>query len=203
MGKGLTNVFTRCRLSAQKLRLKRSEQALIRINIVQPDVDKLETLRRTHPSPIVRRRAEVLFLKAKGLKHQDIVRVCGISRMTLTTYLHLYRAGGVEAVSKVEHQGQPSTLNAHTDVLKQHFRAHPPQTVAEAQAAVREQTGITRSPTQIRALLKRLGLRVRTTASLPAKVTNPDKQAEQEQFKREQLEPRLEEVRQGKRSLFS
>lgn len=175
---------------------------MISVTIPQDDVSKLEGLRRTHPSLVVRRRAEALYLKTKGLKHQDIVRVCGITRMTLTTYLHLYAEGGLEALMKTEFRGQVSALNAHTDTLKRYFTDHPPQTVAEAQAAVVDQTGIERSPTQIRAFLDRLGLRPRTTAGIPVKATHPDKQAEQARFKTEQLEPRLEEVRKGKRSLF-
>lgn len=175
---------------------------MITLDIPEADVIKLDQLRRAHASPLVRRRAEAVYLKAKGLQHHDIVRVCGISRMTLTTYLHHYAQGGLSARTKTQYRGQASALNAWSDPLTSYFRTNPPQTVAEAQAAIAEQTGIERSATQVRAFLHRLGLALRTTASIPAKATNPDKQLEQATFQREQLEPRLAEVRAGKRSLF-
>jgi len=176
---------------------------MLRVTFTEQDIQVLDTARRTSTSPIVRRRAEALYLKAKGLRHSDIQRVCAITRTTLASYLHAFVDGGTAAVTRVQHQGQPSALNAYQTQLEAHFRAHPPQTVAQAQAAIAQQSGIKRSPSQIRAFLRRMGMKVRQTATIPARATEPDKQREQESFEHQQLQPRLAEVRQAKRSLFS
>jgi transposase len=145
---------------------------------------------------------EVLYLKSQHLAHHDICRLCRISKQTLVTYLRAYQSGGLEQLKLRHYQGQPSELNAHQPAIETYFKHHPPRTTSEAQAVIERLTGIKRSPTQIRAFLQRIGLRVRKTGAVPGKATDPLKQAEQEAFKTEQLVPRLEEARQGKRTLF-
>jgi transposase len=86
--------------------------------------------------------------------------------------------------------------------LEAYFKEHPPRTVAEAQQAIQEQTGLQRSPTQIQAFLKRLGMKCRKVGYVPGRAANPDKQAEQESFKTQELEPRLAEAQAGKRRVL-
>jgi len=97
--------------------------------------------------------------------------------------------------------GQPSALNPHQSTLEAHFRTHPPRTVAEAQATIEQLTGIRRSPTQIRAFLKRIGMQVRKVGAMPGRAHDPLKQQEQDSFQHTELEPRLDDVRHGKRTL--
>jgi len=76
------------------------------------------------------------------------------------------------------------------------------QSVSEAQAKIEELTGIKRSPTQIREFMKRIGLKRRKIGYIPGKATEPNKIEEQEEFKTKELEPRLQEAKQGKRVVF-
>jgi transposase len=175
---------------------------MIRISFSEADIVALNYERYHHPSPQVQKRMEVLYLKSKHLPHHEIRRLCGISKPTLVSYLRIYQLGGIEQLKQLHYQGQPSELNAHHQTIEAHFKDHPPRTSAEAQAIIERLTGIKRSPTQIRAFMKRIGLRLRKTGAIPGKATDPAKQAEQETFKTEQLEPRLEQARQGKRTLF-
>jgi transposase len=175
---------------------------MIRITFSEADIAALDYERYHHPSPQVQKRMEALYLKSQHLAHQEICRLCRISKQTLVTYLRAYQQGGLEALKQRHYQGQASTLNGHQITIEAYFRAHPPRTIAEAQAVIERLTGIKRSPTQIRAFLKRIGMRLRKTGAIPGKSTDPVKQAEQATFKSEQLEPRLEEARQGKRTLF-
>jgi hypothetical protein len=76
------------------------------------------------------------------------------------------------------------------------------QSVSEAQAKIEELTGIKRSPTQIREFMKRIGLKRRKIGYIPGKATEPNKIEEQEELKTKELEPRLQEAKQGKRVVF-
>jgi transposase len=49
-----------------------------------------------------------------------------------------------------------SALLDHRDSLEESFRQNPPHTVAEACQRIKDATGITRGPTQVRAFLKKL-----------------------------------------------
>ena len=86
--------------------------------------------------------------------------------------------------------------------LEQYFKEHPPRTTSEAQAAIERITGIKRSPTQVREFMKRIGMHCLKVGFVPGKTANPDKINEQEQFKQDELEPRLGDAKAGQRAVF-
>lgn len=176
---------------------------MIKLEFTSADIEALAYERYYHPHPQVQRKMEVLYLKSQGLSHQDILRLSGItSRTTLAKYLRQYQAGGVEGLKRLDYKGQPSALNPHIPSLKAYFEAHPPRTSAEAQAVIERMTGIKRSPTQIKAFLKRIGMSCRKVGYVPGKAATPEKIAEQDTFRTEALEPRLAEAEAGKRAVF-
>jgi transposase len=175
---------------------------MIQIAFTDAEIAALEYERYRHPSPHVQKRMEVVYLKSQAVPHQEIARLCRLSRQTVVTILHLYQQDGIERLKRFHFAGQPSALNAHQSSLEAHFRAHPPRTVAQAQAEIEQLTGIRRSPTQIRAFLKRIGMHLRKVATMPGHAQEPLKQQEQDTFQHSELEPRLDAVRAGKRTLF-
>lgn len=176
---------------------------MLTLEFSQADIDALDYERYHHPHPQVQRKMEVLYLKSQGLAHQDIRRLSGItSKTTLVKYFRQYKDGGIEALKVLDYKGQPSALNKHIPSLKAYFEAHPPRNTAEAQAVIKRLSGIQRSPTQIKAFLKRIGMRTRKVGYLPGKAANPDKIKEQEEFQETELEPRLAEAKAGERVVF-
>src|SRR3954454_7845986 len=165
----------------------------IQIAFTDTEIAALAYERYHHPSPLVQKRMEVVYLKSQGLPHQEIARLCRISRQTLVTILHLYQEQGIERLKQFYFAGQPSALNPHQSTLEAHFRTHPPRTVAQSQAEIERLTGIRRSPTQIRAFLKRIGMQVRKVGSIPGRAHDLPKQQEQATFQHTELEPRLDE----------
>lgn len=172
---------------------------MIKIEFTPEQIDTLEYERYHYPDPRVQKKLEVLYLKSQGLEHQEICKICRISKTTLTTYLRQYQEGGLERLKETHYVGQASELQEHESTLKQYFEAHPPQTSAEAQAAIEKLTGLKRSPTQVRAFMRRIGMRCRKVGYVPGKAADPEKQAEQETFLEQQIEPALAEAEEGKR----
>jgi transposase len=175
---------------------------MIKIEFTPEEIDTLEYERYHHPDPKVQRRMEVLYLKSQKVAHQEICRLCRISKPALVVYLKQYQEGGIEQLKKFKYTGHPSELGKHKASLEIYFKEHPPRTVAEARLAIKEQTGIERSPTQIQAFMKRIGMKCRKTGYVPGRSAEPDKQEEQEQFKTQELEPRLAEAKAGKRRVL-
>jgi transposase len=176
---------------------------MIQITFTDAEIDALDFERYHHPLAHVQKRMEIIYLKSQNVPHQQIARLCRVSRQTVVTALHLYQEGGIERLKHFHFAGQPSALNLHQPTLEAYFRTHPPRTVAQAQADVERLSGIRRSPTQIRAFLKRIGMQVRKVGAIPGRAHERPKQDEQDTFQHTELEPRLDEVRQGKRTLFS
>ena len=74
---------------------------------------------------------------------------------TVDRYVAVYRQGGLQAVRKLNWGNATSELLDHRDSLEESFRRNPPHTVAEACQRIKDETGIERGPTQVRAFLKK------------------------------------------------
>ncbi len=116
------------------------------------------------------------------------------------TWLKLYKDGGIELLGQLNYKGQASKLNAYTEQMIAYVTTHPPTGIPEAQHAVEEQTGLKRSPTHIRDFLRRIGMKCRKVGHVPGKTVDPETMKEQEDFQRDEREPRLEEAKAGKRN---
>ena len=176
---------------------------MIHLEFSFTELTALDYARYHHPHPQVQRKMEALYLSNQGLSHQEIRRLCRIgSKTALVSYLREYEAGGIEALEQLHYKGHPSQLSEHIPSLSAHFEAHPPRTSAAAQAEIERLTSIKRSPTQIKAFLKRIGLKARKAGYAPDKAAMPAKMVEQAQFQTEELEPRLAQAQAGERAVF-
>jgi len=99
---------------------------------------------------------EVLWLISQGLAYAEAARLAAVSEATVDRYVASYRQGGLEALRQL-HWGKSSTseLLEHRHCLEESFRQNPPHTVAEACQRIKDETGIQRRPTQVRAFLKK------------------------------------------------
>ena len=171
---------------------------MITIEFTAAEIEVLNYERYCHPHHVVRQRMEVVWLKAHDLKHKEIARLAAVSPNTMRSYLRLYQAGGLAELKELHFYQPQSELAAHAVTLEAHFRDHPLATIKQAMHEIEELTGIKRSEPQVRQFLKGMGIKRRKVSSVPAKA-DPDEQAA---FRAEQLEPRLEEAKAGKRAVL-
>ena len=171
---------------------------MLRIKFSTEGIEALHYERFHHPHPRVQLKMEAVYLKSKKLQHQEICELTGITGNTLRAYLHDYQAGGIEKLKQLNFYQPQSNLIEHRESLEKHFKENPPATINQASNLIAEQTGIKRSPSQVRTFLLKLGLKCRKVGMIPAKA-EVEKQAE---FLEQQLEPRLEEAQAGKRKVF-
>ena len=118
-----------------------------------------------HPHPWVRPKMEVLWLKSQGLPHREIARLAGVSENTLCSPLQESVQGGLARLRAVRFHRPQSELASQRASLERYFRAHSPATVNEARAKRAEVTGITRSPTPVRAFMSRVSKKSWSLAS--------------------------------------
>jgi len=175
---------------------------MTRINFTQAETDALHYERFHHEDPTVRLKMEVLYLKSQCHQHRDIMKLCRISAPRLRRYLTAYVAGGIDNLKKNNHYRPKSELEHFTDELEAYFDKHPFATMKEAQSKIEELTGLRRSETQIRKFLKTVGFKRLKVGHVPGKATEPEKIEEQETFKENELQPRLDEAVAGQRTLF-
>ena len=131
---------------------------MILIDLTPEEIEALHYERYHHPHPKVQRKMEALWLKSQGLPHKQITRLTGISPNTFRVYLRQYQTGGLSALKQLNYHPQESELLAHRTTIEDYFRTNPPATIKEAAAKIYELTGIQRSESRVRALLKRIGI---------------------------------------------
>ncbi len=126
------------------------------------------------------------------------MKIAKISKATLCCYLKDFEEGGIDKLKELNFYKPKSELDEHTKTIEEYFEKHPPASIKEAMAKIEELTGIKRSETQIRVFLKKIGLKHRKVGMLPSKADVD----EQERFKKEELEPILEEAKKGERAVY-
>lgn len=126
-----------------------------RLSFSQEDLRVLAQQRYEHPDPRVQQRLEVLWLISQKVTHHEAAKLAGVSRATAQRYVAIYREGGVAALRQFKWCKPVSELVQHRDTLEESFGRDPPHTVAEACARIKEETGLERRPTQVRAFLKK------------------------------------------------
>ncbi len=174
---------------------------MLQITLTDDAVAALDRGRFSDPDPRVRRKLQVVWLKSHGLAHRQIAALAGVSSRTVQRYLNTYLDGGIEALRQNGYRGQPSQLNAHGSKVKASLEQHPPSTIHEASHQITQLTGLRRGPTQVRAFLKRLGLRRRKLGGVPGKLDQA-KHQQQREFLEQTLDPALDEAERGDRRVF-
>ncbi len=128
---------------------------MARVTFSEQDKRALHQERFEHPHPRVQRRMEVLWLISQGLVYSEVARLAGVSEATVDRYVAIYRQGGLDGLRGLHWGTGTSELMEYRDSLEESFRKNPPHTVAEACQRIKEETGIERKPTQVRAFLKK------------------------------------------------
>jgi transposase len=127
----------------------------IPLTFTDKDLDTLSRERFEHPDPRVQRRMEVLWLISQGLARQRAAQLAGVARATAERYVAIFRAKGVAGLCEFDWYRPVSELAQHRNSLEESFTKNPPHTVAEACVRIKEETGLERRPTQVRAFLKK------------------------------------------------
>jgi len=121
------------------------------------------------------------------LSREEAARLAGVSTRTVRRYVKIYKRGGIEALVKSNYQGRVNELDQHVQTLKEYFEKNPPATVNQAKAAIEKLTGIRRGYSQVRAFLKRLGLRRRKVGTVPGKVDDAKKKSNENSSRRSSI----------------
>jgi transposase len=125
------------------------------LTFTDEDLEALSKDRYEHPDPRVQRRMEVLWLVSQGVTRVKSAHLAGVTRATAERYVVIYRTKGVDGLRHFDWRKPVSELEKYRGPLEESFKNDPPHTVAEAAARIKEETGLERKPTQVRAFLKR------------------------------------------------
>jgi len=168
------------------------------VALMNPERKEHEILYDNHAPKSAKRLALSVLLQEESIDINTISRIVGVSGRQVRNYQSIYKSQGTAALTNDSRYKPVSELKAYEGVIRESLLSSPVATVAEGCERIETLTGIKRSPTQVRKFMKGLGLKPLKVASIPAKA-DP---AAQSAFLETQLEPRIKEAEEGKRTLL-
>jgi transposase len=140
----------------------------------------------------------VIRMHCEGAEHRFISKVLNLHANTVTNHVKEYRTGGLAASLENRYYQPSSSLEPFMACLTCSFKAAPVADAKQAVARIESLTGIRLSESQVRRFMKKLGMKLRKTCSIPGKA---DSQLQFEFYTNEML-PRLGEAGRGERKVF-
>ena len=167
---------------------------MLQINLSEPEIQQLSYERYHYPCPMVQKRIHAVYLKATTeLSITRISQLCDLHRHAVSHWVKQYEAGKFENLCQFKYGTNKSELDHYAGSILDSFKKQSPMNANEARARIEEMTGISRSPSQIRAFMKRHGLRYIKTGHVPAKADVE----KQRKWVSETLDPAIEEAHRG------
>jgi transposase len=176
---------------------------MIDLELTEAQLDELHKEASENPRARARKKCWVVYLKGKRYAHQEIADVVRVDCDTVTEYLRKYRDGGLPGLLAEDYRQPAGRLDGHAERLKEIFKQGPPHTVSQAIEVIERETGVCLKPSACRGFLRKLGMRFRRCGLVPGKAPDDEKQLRAQQaFHDDKLQPRLEEARQGRRTVL-
>lgn len=151
----------------------------------------------------VRKKCLVVYLRKKGYQRQEIAEIARIDEDTVTNYTKKYDESGLQGLLEENYRQPKSQLEPYTEQLKELFKKQVPHTVNQAIEMIDKETGIRLKPSACREFLKKMGMKCRRCGVVPGKAMDDEKQRQaQQEFHDQQLQPILDEAKQGKRTVL-
>jgi transposase len=170
---------------------------MVKIVFSEDEVAKLQDIASNHSHHCVRRRAMALILKNLEMKHCKIAEALNISENVLRTYFKDYLRNGISGVTILNFRKPTGKLSSFETEVKKYLEQTPPASIKQACDEIAALTGIRLKETQMRHYLKSLGADFRKVCGIPAKADV----ARQKEFLDTELQPRLDDAVNGKRTV--
>lgn len=176
---------------------------MITLELSEQQLDELYEGLSSNGHPSARKRCLTVYLRAKGYPRETVADIARVDPDTVTHHVKSYADGGLQSLLKDRYRQPESQLEPYAEDLKAVFKKKTPHTVNQAIEMIFEQTGIRLKHSACQAYLKKLGLKCRRCGLMPGKVLDDEKQRQAQQtFHDTQLQPRLDEAKQGRRSVL-
>ena len=116
---------------------------MYQIKLKPGELKKIKQLRNEEKNVRVQRRLQAIELANKGQSHQEIASIVNVCVDTITNWIKLYEASGLNDFCKLQFTGKRSSkINNYVDKIKQDVKDNTIATLAELQDWIKEKYSI-------------------------------------------------------------
>jgi transposase len=167
---------------------------MLQLNLSESEIQLLNYERYNYPCPVVQKRIQAVYMKAIfPCSNSAIGHLAGLHRHAVSFWVHAYKQGGFETLCQFNYGTNKSDLESQAESILKSLAECPPMNTNEARVRFEQLTGISRSPSQVRAFMKRHGLRYIKTGHIPAKADIE----KQQKWVETTLEPAIKQAKNG------
>jgi transposase len=176
---------------------------MIILKLNEKQLDDLYKEMFSNPEPRARKRCLIVYLRAKGHPCYEIADIVRVDEDTVINTVKKYVEGDLAGLLKENYRKPKSQLEPHNERLRTLFEKQPPHTVNHAIEMIFEATEVRLKHSACQTFLKKMGLKCRRCGLVPGKAMEDEKQRQAQQvFHDQELQPLLDEAKQGKRSVL-
>jgi transposase len=139
----------------------------LRVQLTEEQQRIVDEDRSCHPNPRIREKMLVLWLLHHGLTREQAAQIVGVGRATVQRYVAAFREGGLDRLRQWNVNRPVSELAPYRELISESFEKQPVCTVSEAGERIFQLTRLRRGPTQVRKLLKDLGMKWQRVRAIP------------------------------------
>lgn len=108
------------------------------VNLNSEELVELKLIKREVKDAKILKRYQCLHMLHTGMKRQDIAELLGVYVDTITDWVKLYQLVGLSGMSTLNYAGRrPSALDEYKEIIKEHIKTAPVNTIAELQDYLR------------------------------------------------------------------
>lgn len=142
---------------------------MIQLIFSKEEINQLKYEKKKNTSPIIRKRAEALYLKAHKYSNEKIEEIVGICYRTLLSYLKNYQKEGFCWLKRLNYKSHKSKMYNFKEEIINSLEEKPVSTLKEAATKIKEITGLDRSIVQVRIFLRTCGIKRRKVKQITDK----------------------------------
>lgn len=173
--------------------------------IPKKDMKVISSNRYKSESPIVSKRLNAIVIFDKTQNKKKTSELTGIPKRTVEQYINEYSKHGLDYVLVTHYPERHSALMEHKDEILEEFELNPPQSIPEAKSRIKKLTGISRSDTQIRKYLNKIGVSRKKPTLIPMTKSDTslkEKINTQSEYVENVLKPHIEKHRNNEETLL-
>jgi transposase len=176
---------------------------MVTLKLSEKQLDDLYKEMFLNADPRFRKKCLIVYLRAKGRPCHEIADIARVDKDTITNTVKKYVEGDLTGLLTENYRTPKSRLEPFNERLRTLFESQPPHTVNHAIEMIFEATGVRLKHSACQAFLKKMGMKCRRCGLVPGKAMEDEKQRQAQQvFHDQELQPLLDEAKQGKRSVL-
>jgi transposase len=109
-----------------------------KLNFTQSEIEELKALQKTVTCIKIYKRLQCIYLISRNYSNSEISDILDVSNNTITTWIKIYKKGGLSLLQKFDYKARKSRLSEIKEAICNYIKKEMPSKVAQVQDWIRK-----------------------------------------------------------------